>query len=167
VASKKIGKGMLEFNLGAFPVETVEKTVAERFLLVGDAAGQVKASTGGGVITGGIAARIAGKACVKALEEEDFSEGFLKAEYEDKWRAEIGLELKVHEVLRSLFDALSDEDLERLFDVALEEKVDELMVKYRDTDRPSEFFKEVLRKEAILKEVERFLDLSQVSQLPQ
>jgi geranylgeranyl reductase family protein len=167
VASKKVGRSFLELNIGAFPVETVEKTVAERFLLVGDAAGQVKASTGGGVITGGIAARMAGKACVKALEEGDFSEAFLQSEYEDRWRAEIGLELKVHEVLRSLFDALSDEDLERLFNVALEKGVEELMVKYRDTDRPSEFFKEVLRKEAIVREVERFLDLSRVSQLPQ
>ena len=167
VASKKVGRGMLELNLGAFPVEAVEKTVSHRFLLVGDAAGQVKASTGGGVITGGIAGRIAGQACVKALEEETFSEEFLKGEYEDKWRAEIGMELKVHEILRSLFDALTDEDLERLFDVALEEKIDELMVKYRDTDRPSEFFKEVLRREPIVREIERFLDLSRVSQLPQ
>lgn len=167
VASRKIGRGVLEFNLGAFPVEAVEKTVAERFLLVGDAAGQVKASTGGGVVTGGIAARIAGRACVRALEEENFSEAFLKKEYEDKWRAEIGLELKVHEALRNLFDALGDEDLERLFDVALKEKVDQLMVRYRDTDRPSEFFREVLKKEAILREVERFLDLSRVSQPPQ
>lgn len=166
VASKKVGEGYLELNYGAFPVETVEKTVADRFLLVGDAAGQVKASTGGGVITGGIAALIAARACVESLEEEAYSEEFLRERYEARWKAEIGLELKVHEILRGLFDSLGDEDLERFFTVAQEERIDELMVKYRDTDRPSEFFKEILKKEAIVREMERFLDLSRVSQLP-
>jgi geranylgeranyl reductase family protein len=166
-ASKKIGKSILEMNLGAFAVEGVDKTVAERSLVVGDAAGQVKASTGGGVITGGIAARIAGKACVKALEEENYSASFLKKHYEDRWRAEIGFELQVHEALRRLFDSLSDEELEKLFNLAIEERIDELMVKYQDTDRPSKFVRELLKNERMLRAVERFLDLSRVSQLSQ
>jgi flavin-dependent dehydrogenase len=159
VASKKIrGSSIVEMNGGAFAVETVDRCVAERALIVGDAAGQVKASTGGGVITGGIAARIAGKACVKALEEENYSASFLKKHYEDKWRAEIGFELQVHEALRELFDSLSDEELEELFDLAVEERIDELMVKYQDTDRPSEFVKELLKNERMLSTLEKFLN---------
>ena len=159
VASKKIrGSSIVEMNVGAFAVETVDRCVAERALIVGDAAGQVKASTGGGVITGGIAARIAGKACVKALEEENYSASFLKKHYEDKWRAEIGFELQMHEALRELFDSLSDEKLEELFDLAVEERIDELMVKYQDTDRPSEFVKELLKNERMLSTLEKFLN---------
>lgn len=158
VASKKIlSKSIVEMNLGAFPVAGAEKTVAERTLIVGDAAGHVKASTGGGVITGGIAARIAGKACVKALEEENYSYSFLKEHYEDKWKAEIGLELQVHEALRGLFDSLSDEELEGFFDLAIDERIDELMVKYQDTDKPSQFVKELFKKERVLKAFEKYL----------
>lgn len=158
VASKKISKSILEVNVGAFAVEGVDRTVAEHALIVGDAAGQVKASTGGGVITGSIAARIAGKACVKALEEENYSARFLKERYEDKWRAKIGFELQVHEVLRELFDSLRDEELEELFDLAIEERIDELMIKYQDTDRPSQFIKELLKKERMLNALEKFLN---------
>jgi geranylgeranyl reductase family protein len=159
VASKKIcGSSFVEMNVGAFAVETIDRSVAERALIVGDAAGQVKASTGGGVITGGIAARIAGKACVKALEEENYSQSFLKKHYEDRWRAEIGLELQMHEALRELFDSLSDEELEEFFDLAIEERIDELMVKYQDTDKPSEFVKELLKNERMLSAMEKFLN---------
>jgi geranylgeranyl reductase family protein len=159
VASKKIhGSSIVEMNVGSFAVETVDRSVAERALIVGDAAGQVKASTGGGVITGGIAARLAGEACVKALEEENYSAPFLRKHYEDRWRAEIGFELQVHESLRELFDSLSDEELEELFDLAIEERIDELMGKYQDTDKPSEFVKELLKNERMLTAVEKFLN---------
>ena len=95
---------------------------------------------------------------VKALEEENYSASFLKKHYEDKWRAEIGFELQMHEALRELFDSLSDEKLEELFDLAVEERIDELMVKYQDTDRPSEFVKELLKNERMLSALEKFLN---------
>ncbi|MDI6655819.1 MAG: NAD(P)/FAD-dependent oxidoreductase, partial [Candidatus Hydrothermarchaeota archaeon] len=160
VASKKIkSKSILEFNMGSFSVEVARDTVAERTLIVGDAAGQTKASTGGGVITGGIAARIAGKACVKALEEESFSKEFLKENYEDEWKREIGFELEIHAALRNMLDSLSDAQLEELFDIAIQENISELMIKYQDTDRPSHFVKELLKNERMLSAMQRFLDL--------
>jgi geranylgeranyl reductase family protein len=160
IAKRKItGKSFLEVNIGAIPVGYPVETARERVLLVGDAAGQTKASTGGGVITGGIAAQIAGSACIKALEEEDFSADFLRREYEDKWQKELGLELRVHAALRELFDSLSDDDLEYLFQLAIDEKVSELMVKYRDTDRPSEFVRELLKKERMVDALQKFLDV--------
>jgi geranylgeranyl reductase family protein len=160
VASKKIkSKSILEFNMGGFSVEVARDTVAERTLIVGDAAGQTKASTGGGVITGGIAARIAGKACVKALEEESFSKEFLKENYEDEWKREIGFELEIHAALRNMLDSLSDAQLEELFYIAIQENISELMIKYQDTDRPSHFVKELLKNERMLSAMQRFLDL--------
>lgn len=164
VASKKIkSKSILEFNIGGFSIEVARDTAAERTLIVGDAAGQTKASTGGGVITGGIAARLAGKACIKALEEENFSKEFLKENYEDEWKKEIGFELEVHSVLRSMFDSLSDAQLEELFDLALQEKISELMIKYHDTDRPSHFVRELLKNERMLGVVQKFLDTGKSS----
>lgn len=159
VAAKKIrGKSVLEYNTGGIPIELAEQTAAERTLIVGDAAGQVKASTGGGVVVGGIAARIAGRACVRALEDKNFSKDFLTKEYEEKWRREIGFELEVHAALRKMFDSLSDEQLEKLFQLAVEENIQELMVKYSDTDRPSQFVQELAKNPRIVDSLQRFLD---------
>ncbi len=159
IASKKIkGKSILEVNLGGFPLSVSEKTVSRGVMIVGDAAGHTKASTGGGVITGGIAARIAGTAAIKSLEANDYSEEFLRREYQDKWEKEIGFELKVHEALRNMFDSLSDAQLDSLFDLAIEARVNEIMVKYQDTDRPSAFVRDLMADERMVEVMQKFLD---------
>lgn len=163
IASKKIkGKSMLEVSIGGIPLGYPEETVSNRIMIVGDAASQVKASTGGGVITGGIAARIAGRAAVKATEEEDFSKEFLKREYEDRWKEELGTELQVHSALREMLDGLTDEELDDLFKVAIEEDIPKLMAEFQDTDRPSEFVKELLKNERMLAKLQKFMDLKSV-----
>jgi geranylgeranyl reductase family protein len=160
IASKKIkSESMLEVNIGGIPLGYPEETIADRTMIVGDAASQVKSSTGGGVITGGIAARIAGRAAVKALDEKEFSKEFLKREYEDKWKSEIGSELRAHFTLREIFDNLGDEDLDELFKIANEEDIPKLMVQFENTDRPSEFVKELLKNERMLEKLQDFMDL--------
>jgi len=61
-------------------------------LLAGDAAGQVKATTGGGVFFGASCGMLAGK---NAGEPE---------KYENAWRAQYGLDLALHAHLRSALD---------------------------------------------------------------
>ncbi len=160
IASEKIkSESILEVNIGGIPLGYPEETTADRTMIVGDAASQVKSSTGGGVITGGIAARIAGRAAVKALEEKEFSKEFLKSEYEDKWKEEIGSELQAHFTLREMFDNLGDSDLDELFKIANEEDIPKLMVQFENTDRPSEFVKELLKNERMLGKLQNFMDL--------
>lgn len=159
IASRKIkGKSILEVNLGGFPLSVSDKTVSNRVMIVGDAAGHTKASTGGGVITGGIASMIAGRAAIKSLENNDYSEEFLRKEYQEKWEEEVGFELSVHEALRNMFDSLSDEQLDSLFDLAIEAHVEEIMVRYQDTDRPSAFVKELMKDERMVEVMQKFLD---------
>jgi len=85
---KRIGKniktkdkvsGLIRFGL-------IKSSVADRVLLVGDAACQVKPFSGGGLIYGLIAAKIASKACEKSLKKEKYDYKFLKKNYEDKWK---------------------------------------------------------------------------------
>ncbi|NOZ58513.1 MAG: NAD(P)/FAD-dependent oxidoreductase [Euryarchaeota archaeon] len=160
IAGRKItGRSRLEYVKGAFPVARPKDTFAERVLLVGDAGGFVKASTGGGVITGGISARLAARACCLALEEGDFSAQFFRENYERAWKAELGRELEVHELIRRVFDSLSDSEIDALFKVAREEDIPSLMVKFPDTDRPYEFFMQLLEKERFVRAIERFLRL--------
>ncbi len=71
-------------------------------LLVGDAAGQVKATTGGGVIFGGNCAAIAG------------ANVLAPARYESEWRSKFALDLKMHHVLQGYLESLDDRAMQSL-----------------------------------------------------
>ncbi len=161
IASRKItGKSFLEFNKGAIPVGgPLERTVASGVMLVGDSAAQTKASTGGGVITGGICARLAAKAALTAIREKDFSTSFLLKNYEQRWRAELEKEFLAHLFLKKLLDSASDNELDGLFNLLKKEGIPDLMTRYSDTDRPLDFVREVLKKEGVLSWAQNFLDV--------
>jgi len=97
----------------------VPKTYSERVLVVGDAAGQVKPTTGGGVILGGLCAKIAGKVAAEALREGDASAAFLR-KYEQGWRELLGREFSLMLKLRKLLDALPDKAMDMAFRMASE-----------------------------------------------
>lgn len=86
-------------------------------LIVGDAASQVKPTTGGGVIFGMTCARHAGAIAASAVEAEDNSARFLSA-YERCWRAELSREFAVALAARRLFNRMSDRAIDRVFRAA-------------------------------------------------
>lgn len=150
---------ILEFNKGAIPVGGPGETVSEGVMLVGDAAGQTKASTGGGVITGGLCGRLASNAAVLAVQENDFSREFLQESYERKWQKELGKEFMAHIFLKSIIDSAKDDELDELFRLIVEEDIPGLMTTYTDTDRPLDFVREVLKNDRVLNWTQRFLDV--------
>ncbi len=83
-------------------------------LIVGDAASHVKPTTGGGIIMGLTAAKIAGEIAAIAVKSEDSSATTL-SHYERRWKKEIGFELTVMNYLRRLFDSLGDKQYDALF----------------------------------------------------
>jgi flavin-dependent dehydrogenase len=68
------------------------RTCAERILVCGDAGGFVNAYTGEGIYYAMVTGRHAGEVAADAIREGDCSAGRL-ADYEARWRAEIGDEL--------------------------------------------------------------------------
>lgn len=72
----------------------MERTSAERVMVVGDAACQVKPFSGGGVVYGLLGAGYAANAATKALKSGDFSAEFFKQEYDDKWKAHLASPIK-------------------------------------------------------------------------
>jgi len=92
----------------------ISKTSFPGLLLVGDAAGHVKPTTGGGVVLGGLCAIEAGKTAAKALESSDFSQRSL-GKYDEVWRKLYGSEFRSMQTLRNLADRISDERINRLF----------------------------------------------------
>ena len=62
---------------GAIPLRPLPKTYADRILVVGEAAGQVKPTTGGGIYYGLMCADIAADTLHQAFQAHDFSESRL------------------------------------------------------------------------------------------
>ena len=85
-------------------------------LIVGDAAGHVKPTTGGGVALGGLCAVEAGKIAALALESDDVSDRSL-TRYDETLRRLYGDEFKSMQTIRNLADKISDERMNRFFRV--------------------------------------------------
>jgi digeranylgeranylglycerophospholipid reductase len=99
------------------PLKRIPKSYAERLVIVGEAAGQVKSTTGGGIYFGLLCAEVASSTIIKAFHCGDYSEKMFK-EYENRWKSRIEPELKAGVILRNIFSRLSDHQIEYLIDLA-------------------------------------------------
>ncbi len=95
---------------GLIPIGPVKKTYGDGVIVVGDAAGQVKPLSGGGLYFGGICAQIAGKVAGQAGLSGMTNEVYLRL-YEEEWKREIGAELDFGLSLRRVLFSLHDETL--------------------------------------------------------
>ncbi|MCL2679325.1 MAG: NAD(P)/FAD-dependent oxidoreductase [Dehalococcoidia bacterium] len=100
------------------------KSSLARVLLAGDAAGQVKPLTGGGIYFGLLCADIAADTLHSAAETWDFSASGM-ALYQKKWKRLLGRELRLGRVGHSLFSRLSDDRIDWLFGMADKRGLDE------------------------------------------
>lgn len=96
------------------PIVPLARTYGERVLAVGDAAGQVKSTSGGGIYFGMLSAQIAAETVADALRNGRFGSEDLAA-YEKRWRGFLGLNLKLGSLFRRLFSRMADRDVDQLF----------------------------------------------------
>lgn len=89
------------------PLRPLGRTYGERVVVVGDAAGQVKPTTGGGIYYALRASEIAAETLHQALGHMDLSASRLK-QYERGWRALLSQELEIGYSARRLFELLRD-----------------------------------------------------------
>ena len=92
-------------------------TYANRVLLIGDAAGQVKPLTGGGVYFGLLCADMAANTLHSAMESGDFSASRLSL-YQKEWKRLLGRELSLGRCAHRLYKRLSDSRLDWLMALA-------------------------------------------------
>ncbi|MGC8478559.1 MAG: FAD-dependent oxidoreductase [Candidatus Micrarchaeia archaeon] len=123
-------------HASVIPLSVREKTVKRNVLLVGDAAGQVKATTGGGIIFGSLCAKEAAMAI-----EKNIKEGASLEAYEKMWRAKYGMELRLHNIAHEYYSSLSTKGFERLFKMARIFGMDDFLSIYGDMDSPSRIIK--------------------------
>jgi geranylgeranyl reductase family protein len=127
----KIAAGEWKPSHGAIPLRPLRKTFGERILVVGDAAGQVKPTTGGGIYYGMLCADIAATELNRALHRDDLSARSL-SRYDREWRRKLGRELMVGYGARRLFERLSDQQIDRLFSVVEKHGIDASLLKSSD-----------------------------------
>lgn len=124
-------------NVGGLPMGPPPSTVADGFLAIGDAAGQVKPTSGGGIYPGLLCAKIAGRVAAEAVFEGDCSAGRL-GEYDRLWRKAIGRELDVGMRVNKLLNRMSDQELDEVIGyLASKPGLIKTIEEHGDIDRPS------------------------------
>ncbi len=155
VIEEKIKPGFTDFVAGGIPIGPMKKTYASGLMVVGDAAGQCKPISGGGVYTGAVAAKIAAKVAAEAISENDFSERKM-AEYEKRWKKEIGRELDIGMRVHDYRMKLTDEEMNRIFDELNDPEILDLITEYGDMDHPSVLIQKLMLSKQSLKMVKLF-----------
>jgi geranylgeranyl reductase family protein len=119
-----------------------KEIVNERTILLGDAASQVKPTTGGGLLIGFACAKIAAECATKAIESEDIS--YLK-EYENQTKKRFKNELRVQIEVQKIFESMNNQDLDEMFSKLKQGNAEELISNYGDMDTQSTLIKEMIK----------------------
>ena len=130
---------------GLVPLGPVERTASDRVMTVGDAAGHVKATSGGGIYMGLRCAGHLAETAAKALEDDDLS-GKRLASYHSAWNDDVGKELKACMRLYKMYSQLSDSELDAIFDLVNKPDIIEAIQRTGDIDYPSNVAWEVFKR---------------------
>jgi len=136
---KMVGAERKKINAGIIPIGLRKRIVKGKIAIVGDAAGQVKATSGGGLYSGIIASKVLGEACIKCFEKEENL-----IQYERNYMKGFGKELKKCMLLRKIFLRLDDKKMNKILSL-LDEKDIEIINRYGDIDYPSLVAKKLIR----------------------
>ena len=138
---KKLGiTGKPFFHMGLIPLGPARILHRDNIVLVGDAAGQVKPSSGGGLYPGLVSAHYCSKALIGALENR-----FSLSQYQKEWINHIGKEIKRGLLWRRFFLGMNDKKLEQLFQILSHQIILAVINEYGDIDYPSQTVLKVLK----------------------
>lgn len=159
-ASKQLGKARItrmafhSISLGG----SIARAYADGFLAVGDAASQVKPTTGGGVVFGLTCARIAAEVASEALGRGDVSANCLQL-YQKRCRETLGFDVSVMLRMRRFLNALSDEQLDAALRFCARVGVDKALGDVEEIDFQGQTLLAVLKKPAMWTALAYFVTL--------
>ncbi len=113
---EKLTDTNIKIKQKAIPLCALPHSVKERILVIGDAAGQVKPTTGGGIYLGNLGAQIASDVLKEALDKDNLSASYL-AQYQKRWKAKMGREISFGYWIRWIYSKLSNQQIEKLFNL--------------------------------------------------
>ncbi|HEY4680231.1 MAG TPA: NAD(P)/FAD-dependent oxidoreductase [Nitrosarchaeum sp.] len=91
----------------------IEKFIDGKIVIIGDAAGQAKPTTAGGIYSSGMGGLYAGQAISKFLESKDMSD---LEEYQKKWTEKFGKEFEKQLFARKILERLDNNTINKLFE---------------------------------------------------
>ncbi|KYK20114.1 hypothetical protein AYK25_04870 [Thermoplasmatales archaeon SM1-50] len=121
---------------GTIPVGPLKKTVADHIMLVGDAAAQVKPTSGGGLYPGLLCAAHCSTIADEAFQIGHFNEKFLQR-YHIRWTKDLGRELSLGMRFRNIFSKFSDAQFNKYLEKLNTKKTIDVINTYGDIDYPS------------------------------
>lgn len=134
---------------GIIPLGFLKKIYASNVMIVGDAAAQVKPTSGGGIYPGLLCASNCSNVAVQALINNDFSAQMLK-KYQKLCTKEICNELFFGLKLRTIYKNLSDKTFDKVIERFNDPKIIEIINKFGDIDYPSKLTKQLIKKSPTL-----------------
>jgi geranylgeranyl reductase family protein len=105
-----------DIKYGVVPLKPLGKTYGERLLVVGDAAGQVKPTTGGGIYFGTLCACMAVTTIHEAFKAGNLSARGLSS-YQRRWHKMLKQELSIDYWAHRFYRGLDDKQVEHIFNV--------------------------------------------------
>ena len=91
----------------------IENFIDGKTVIIGDAAGQAKPTTAGGIFTSGMGGVYAGQAISKFLETNDQSD---LEEYQKRWKTRFGKEFDKQLLARKLLERIDNQTINKLFE---------------------------------------------------
>jgi len=104
----------------------IEKFVKGKTITVGDAAGQAKPTTAGGIYSSGMGGMYAGQAISKYLESKKESD---LEEYQKRWTEQFGKEFEKQMFVRKILERLDNNAINKLFESVTPEIIKEISEK--------------------------------------
>jgi len=118
-------------RLRLLPLAPVRVTYGRRVLAVGDAAGLVKPTTGGGIYYSLLSGRLAAATLLAALDRDELTARSL-SDYETRWRERLGPDIRAGLAFRTLASRLSDRSIRALVELARVDGIVPLLKQHAD-----------------------------------
>ncbi len=131
---------------GRIPILGLRRpTYTDGMMVIGDAAGQVKATSGGGIYFSMLAGEIAGQAAARYLGGDAAKARGALADYEHQWQAAFGREVRFTTIVRQTVNRLSDRHINAVIRaLATDEGLRRAVEEHGDTQYQSRLFRPVL-----------------------
>jgi len=127
----------------------ISKAYSNGFLTVGDAASQVKPTTGGGVVFGMTCARVAAEVACQTLQKNDFSSEFLGL-YQKLCKEILGFDVNIMLRIRKMLDIISDDKLDEAISFCTKLRLEKSIQNVKDVDFQGQVILEALRNPRML-----------------
>lgn len=129
---------------GSIPLGGLNRTTQEGVMLVGDAAAQVKPTSGGGLFPGLSCAQMCADVGLQALKVDRVDDKFLST-YHSSWTKAIGKELTKGMFYRRIFFRFSNREFEKALRFLDNGKILDCINSYGDIDYPSRLVVPVMK----------------------